>query len=116
MEYYIDCVDGIAFMSLTANYEILISGSLLNAMYWNMPSNHILNAHDYNLIIIGKDLQQNNTNIQDCELKVDVVSNNSICVRLYEKDHLHDEENETVGFKITQGELFKIAKKYLQKN
>jgi len=115
MNKYIICNDGIAFMSLRKNKEILISGSLTNASFWSLPPSIILDIEEYDLIPNDKDLEDNEiTNYKIfCELKVYIVSNNSICLTLYKKDTDNDREDVTIGFKITEEELLKIAKIYL---
>jgi hypothetical protein len=115
MNNYIICNDGIAFMSLCKNKEILISGSLTNASFWSLPPSIILDIREYDLIPNDKDLEDNKiTNYKIlCELKVDIVLNNSICLRLYKKDIDNDCEDDTIGFKITEKELLKIAKIYI---
>jgi hypothetical protein len=115
MNRYIICNDGIAFMSLCKNKEILISGSLTNASFWSLPPSIILDIREYDLIPNDKDLEDNEiTNYKIlCELKVYIVSNNSICLTLYKKDTDNDCEDDTIGFKITEKELLKIAKIYL---
>jgi hypothetical protein len=115
MNRYIICNDGIAFMSLCKNKEILISGSLTNTSFWSLPPSIILDIREYDLIPNDKDLEDNEiTNYKIlCELKVYIVSNNSICLTLYKKDTDNDCEDDTIGFKITEKELLKIAKIYL---
>ena len=115
MNRYIICNDGIAFMSLCKNKEILISGSLTNASFLSLPPFIILDIREYDLIPNDKDLEDNKiTNYKIlCELKVYIVSNNSICLTLYKKDTDNDCEDDTIGFKITEKELLKIAKIYI---
>ena len=62
-----------------------------------------------------QDCKNNNINnyMTECELKVDIISTNSICLRLYKKDIDNDCEDDTIGFKITEKELLKIAKIYI---
>lgn len=102
-------------MSLCQNKEILISGSLTNASFWNLPPSIVLDIREYDLIVNNKDLEDSKIMDykHDCELKVDIVSNNSISVRLYKKDINNDCEDDTIGFTITEKELLKIAKKHL---
>ena len=115
MDNYIICIDGIAFMSLCKNKEILISESLTRSSYWNLPSSIILNIGEYAIIPNNKNLKDKDiiNYIHDCELKVDIISDNSICLRLYKKDIKHECEDDIIGFKITQKKLLRIAKKYL---
>ena len=115
MDKYIICNDGIGFMSLCKNKEILISGSLTSASFWNLPSSIILDIREYDLIPNDKDLKDNDITYykHDCELKVDIVSGNSICLRLYKKN-TNDSEDEIIGFKIMEKELLKIAKIHLK--
>ncbi len=115
MDRYIICNDGIAFMSLCKNKDILIAGSLTSASYWKMPSSVVLDIREYNLIPNEKDLEDNGITyyMHDCELKVDIVSNNSICLRLYKKDVENGCEDDIIGFKIKEKILLKIAQTYL---
>lgn len=112
MSRYIIFNDGIVFMSLYQNKEILISGSLTNASFWNLPPSIVLDIREYDLIVNNKDLED--SKIMDykhyCKLKVDIVSNNSIFLRLYKKDINNDCEDDIIGFTITEKELLKIAK------
>ena len=61
--------------------------------------------------------KNNKTNILTCELKVDIISTNSICLRLYKKDFENGDDNSDegtyIGFCIKQKELLKIAKIHL---
>ena len=115
MNRYIICNDGIAFMSLCQNKEILISGSLTNVSFWSLPPSIVLDIREYDLIPNNKDLEDSKIMYykHDCELKVDIVSKNSICLRLYKIDIDNDCEDDTIGFTITEKELLKIAKIYL---
>jgi hypothetical protein len=46
----------------------------------------------------------------ECELKVDIISSNSIYLRLYKKDFEDEgDEGTTIGFSINTKELLKIA-------
>jgi hypothetical protein len=47
--------------------------------------------------------------ILECELKVDIISSNSIYLRLYKKDFEYEDEGTTIGFSINTKELLKIA-------
>ena len=115
MNDYIICNDGIAFISLCEGGTISIVGSLTNVSYWSLPPSIVLDIREYDLIPNDKDLEDNGITYykHDCELKVDIVSNNSICLRLYKKDTDNDCEDDIIGFKITEKELLKIAKIYL---
>ena len=60
--------------------------------------------------------KNNKTNILTCELKVDIISTNSICLRLYKKDFENGDDGDEgiyIGFCIKQKELLKIAKIHL---
>ena len=115
MNRNIICNDGIAFMSLCQNKEILISGSLTNASFNSLLPSIVLDIREYDLIPNNKDLE--NSKIMyykhDCELKVDIVSKNTICLRLYKIDIDNYSEDDTIGFTITEKELLKIAKIYV---
>ena len=115
----INCEHGIAYISLgTDNLKILVCGSLVNASYWILPPFIVLDIREYDLIPDDKDLKNNNINnyITECELKVDIISTNSICLRLYKKDFENGDECDEgayIGFCIKQKELLKIAKIHL---
>ena len=116
----INCEHGIAYISLgTDNLQILVCGSLVNASYWILPPFIVLDIREYDLIPNDKDLKNNNINnyITECELKVDIISTNSICLRLYKKDFENgDDEGDEgiyIGFCIKQKELLKIAQIHL---
>ena len=115
MDRYIICNEGIGFMSLCKNKEILIVGSLTDASFWNLPSSIILDLREYDLIPNDEDLEDCDITYHkhNCELKVDIVSDNSICLRLYKKDTYNDSEDYTIGFKIKVKELLRIAKIHL---
>ena len=108
MDNKINCEHGVAYMSLSSNHQnILICGSLVNTSYWTLPSSILLDIKEYNLIPNEKDLKDN-----DCELKVDIISTNSICLRLYKKDY-DDDEGNYIEFCISTRELFKISQIFL---
>jgi len=110
----INCEHGMAYMSLCPKKQILVCGSLVNTSYWTLPPHFILNIADIDIIVNTKDCED--MNIIDyktaCELKVDIISTNSICLRLYKKEVDRD-ETIVIGFCITSSELLKIAQKYL---
>jgi hypothetical protein len=65
--------------------------------------------------------KNNNINnyMTECELKVDIISTNSICLRLYKKDFENGDEGDeetSIGFCIKQKELLKIAQIHLYNN
>ena len=116
----INCEHGIAYISLCLdNLKILVCASLVNASYWILPPFIVLDIREYDLIPDDKDLKNNNINnyITECELKVDIISTNSICLRLYKKDFENgDDEGDEgiyIGFCIKQKELLKIAQIHL---
>jgi len=112
----ISCDEGIAFMSLCENNsKILIAGSLTNSSFWELPPSFVVDITKYRLDPNNEDLHNNSIEDykRDCELKVDIISNNSICLRLYKKDDRNGAEDDIIGFHIDEDELLKIAKKYL---
>ena len=116
----INCEHGIAYISLgTDNLQILVCGSLVNTSYWILPPFIVLDIREYDLIPNDKDLKNNDITYykHDCELKVDIISKNSICLRLYKKDFENgDDEGDEgiyIGFCIKQKELLKIAQIHL---
>ena len=115
MDDKINCEHGVAYMSLSSNHQnILVCGSLVKASYWTLPSSILLDIKEYNLIPNEKDLKDNDITYykHDCELKVDIISTNSICLRLYKKDY-DDDEGNYIGFCISTRELFKISQIFL---
>ena len=115
----INCEHSIAYISLSSdNLQILVCGSLVNASYWILPPFIVLDIREYDLIPNDKDLKNNDITYykHDCELKVDIISTNSICLRLYKKDFENDDDGDEgtyIGFCIKQKELLKIAKIHL---
>jgi len=109
MEHEIICEDGICFMSLFQPLllnKIMICGSIANAVYWEMPPiNVVLDIEEYGDYIFLLD----NISIEECVIKVDVISYNSICLRVFEKNS-RCAEDYFIRFKITQGNLLKIAR------
>jgi hypothetical protein len=108
----INCKDGIAHISLCRNNtDILVCGSLVNASYWTLPSFKILTMGEFKIQPNNEDCKDNNiiNYMLECELKVDIISSNSIYLRLYKKDFEDDDEGTTIGFSINTEELLKIA-------
>lgn len=95
----------------------MICGSLQNTLYWTLPSKNITldyNKYKNDIIVNTSDCEYYNiddiTNM--CELKVDIISENSVCLRLYKKNKDED-ECDTIGFSITTKKFLEIAKFYL---
>jgi hypothetical protein len=115
MEHEIICEEGICFVALCPPFslnQIMICGSLMNAIYFEMPSTSIiLDIEKYcdDIILL------NNITIEECKMKVDIISSNSVCLRLYEINSRASEDY-VVGFKIRQDNLFKIVKYCLELN
>jgi len=115
----INCEHGIAYISLSSdNLQILVCGSLVNASYWTLPPFKILTIGEFTIKPNKQDCKNNNINnyITECELKVDIISTNSICLRLYKKDFENGDDGDEgtyIGFCIKQKELLKIAKIHL---
>ena len=113
----INCEHGIAYISLdTDNLKILVCGSLVNTSYWILPPFMTLIIGEFTIKPNKQDCKNNNINnyMTECELKVDIISTNSICLRLYKKDFEGD-EGTYIGFCIKQKELLKIAQIHLSK-
>jgi len=91
--------------------DILVCGSLVNASYWKLPSFKILTIDEFTIQPNKADLKDNNiiNYMLECELKVDIISSNSIYLRLYKKDFEDEDEGTTIGFSINTKELLKIA-------
>lgn len=110
MDLEIICNEGICYMALcNSNNSIMISGSINNSLYTNIPKNSILlDKYKYKNIITLMD----NTLLDDCNFMIEVISNNSICLRGFIiKDPF---EYNFVKFKINQGNMFNICKDYLK--
>jgi len=107
MDLEIICNDGICFMALcNNNNNIMLCCSIVNSLYTEMPNNYILldkNNYNNNIIILD------NVLFEQCEFIIDIVSNNSICLRAF----IINNQYNTVKFKINQGGMFKISKKFL---
>jgi hypothetical protein len=90
--------------------DILVCGSLVNASYWTLPSFKILTMCEFTIQPNKEDCKDNNiiNYMLECELKVDIISSNSIYLRLYKKD-FEEDEGTTIGFSINTKELLKIA-------
>ena len=113
----INCEHGIAYISLdTDNLKILVCGSLVNTSYWILPPFMTLIIGEFTIKPNKQDCKNNNINnyVTECELKVDIISTNSICLRLYKKDDDGD-ESAYIGFCIKQKELLKIAQIHLSR-
>ena len=115
MEYELICTEGIAYIALCyplSLNKIMFSGSIIDAMYFELPSNNIvLDVNKYSQYILPLEEP-----IQNHRIKVDIISHNSVCLRVYKIDkHLETEEN-VIGFKIKQGDLLKIARECLELN
>ena len=89
-------------MCLFQNLEkIMIVGSLVNESYWPSPIKYvILNISDYSNITYNTTLYKN------IELKVEIVSDNSICLRM----NVRNSTNEYVEFSVSVQTLFDIAR------
>ena len=115
----INCEHGIAYIGLgTDNLKIPVCGSLVNASYWILPPFKILIIGEFTIKPNKQDCKNNNINnyITECELKVDIISTNSICLRLYKKDFENGDDGDEgtyIGFCIKQTELLKIAQIHL---
>ena len=117
----INCKDGIAHISLCRNnMDILVCGSLVNASYWTLPSFKILTMGEFTIQPNKEDCKDNNiiNYMLECELKVDIISSNSIYLRLYKKDFENGDDGDegtSIGFSIETKELLKIAQYVLYK-
>lgn len=122
MERLLECKQGIAFISMystTMSNESYIMGSLTNAVYDYLPPSIILNKAECKIIpnedsLLEYDIIDSDSYEWECELKLDIMSKNSICLRLYVICSC-GHEGDTIGFKIEQDELIRLAKKYLVK-
>lgn len=106
MDNFIQCQEGIAYICLyPGNFKPMIMGSLVNSNYWELPTRYqLLKIEDYRETI--KPIQDEEFNPDWCQLKVDILSENSICLRLFEVDS----EESPVPFTIQSRQLFEIAK------
>ena len=103
------CEEGVAYVALY-NGQIIIAGSLTTAHYWDCNS-----TFSYKI-----DMQQYEKGIEileevnpaDLVLKADLISNNSICLRLFKRD---DEEENGIRYKIKENCLRDIAKSVIDK-
>jgi hypothetical protein len=109
MDHEIICEEGICFIALFQPLllnKIMMCGSIMNAVYLEMPPiNVVLDTKDYSDDIVLLE----NISLEECKIKVDVVSYNSICLRVFEKNS-RGSEDYIVGFKIRQDNLLKIAR------
>ena len=117
----INCKDGIAHISLCRNnMDILVCGSLVNVSYWELPPFKTLTMGEYIIKPNKEDCKDNNiiNYMLECELKVDIISSNSIYLRLYKKDFENGDDGDegtSIGFSIETKELLKIAQYVLYK-
>ena len=102
MDSVLICDEGCAYMCLFSNSgNIMIVGSLVNGSYLSSPiKNVILNISDYDNITYDTKAYNN------IELKVEIVSDNSICLRM----NVKNSANEYVEFSVSVQTLFDIAR------
>lgn len=116
---YINCSEGIAYIALTNDLsQILITASLNQSVYHSMTCKYkIINITKYSSI--KPDIRAlhyyNITNFnQQIELKADIISHNSISLRLYKKNNDEiDCEDNIIPFVISVKQLKEIAYKTL---
>jgi len=117
MELNIEVTNGCAIMILTNNLtDIMISGSIVNEIYDIVLSKYkIINMNKHIIHPDEDDLQMHDINDykEECELKADIISNNTIIVRLYKKDLEYETEDNNIGFIIQIKVLFNIAREVL---
>ena len=115
MEHEIICEEGICFATISPPFslnKIMICGSLINALYYEMPPiSIVLDNEKYADDIILLD----NIFLEECQIKLDIISHNSFCLRVYEKNS-RGSEDYFIKFKIKQNSLFKIVNHFLEIN
>ena len=97
--------------------SVLVSGSLQDSNYTTMP---FYVDVDFDLLSFEPDVSDLKEHkitdyIEECVLRADIISNNSIILRLFCKNEL-DTQDDFIGFSIEESELFKISKDILKKH
>lgn len=106
MDNCIICKQGICFIKFSSPNKIMICGSLMNAIYFEMPPKRItLDIQKYKDNIILLD----NIFLEECEMTLDILSRNSCCLRIYEKN-IRGTQDYFVGFKINESTLLEMFK------
>lgn len=110
MDLEIICDEGICYMALcNSNNSIMMSGSINNSLYNNIPKNSILlDKYKYKNVIT----LMNNTLLDDANFIIEIISNNSICLRGF--TITATSEYNFVKFKINQDNMFNICQEYLK--
>lgn len=104
-----NCEEGCAYISLQDNYKTGIIGSLVDVYYSEIPLKSVqINNPKYKSYIITKG------NLNTCIIKADIISSNSLILRLYEYQE-DDDETDYVPFIIGQSHLEEIARDLLTK-
>lgn len=106
------CEEGIAYIALY-NGQIIISGSLTSANYWecNLTFSSKIDITQYT-----KDIEiLEEVDPADLVLKADLISNNSICLRLFKRDDVCGTEENAIRYKIKERCLQNIAKSVIDK-
>ena len=109
----IACEEGVAYIALSkpvSNGVILISGSLTTAHYWECNTTF---SSKIDITQYAKDIEiLEEVDPTDIVLKADLISDNSICLRLFKRD---DEEEQPIRYKIRERCLRDIAKSVIDK-
>ena len=113
MDHIIYCKEGIAYVVFQpGTMRPMICGSLVNANFWELPTNTIeLDIDLYSNVI---ELEYKSQLYLNKQLQLDIISPYSLLLRLDERD-FETNTLSPVGFKITQQDLFAIGDKYLRK-
>lgn len=97
MTHYVKCEEGIFYIVLRSVHEYMFCGSITDSWYQEMPPTWIeLDKETLRKTIVPlKDHP-----IEDCEAKIEMISDNSFCLRVYKFNCDLGCEDDIIPFKI----------------
>lgn len=105
MAYMVNCEDGICYIAICSLDKFMFCGSITDSWYQEMPPVWIgLNKKqlDKNIILLG--------DTKEYEAKLEMISENSFCLRVYKFDSDLGCEDSVVPFKINPDDLMGIIR------
>lgn len=105
--YRVKCEEGICYIALSSLSKFMFCGSITECWYQEMPHTWIeLDKETLRKNIVP--LQENT--MEECEAKLEMISENSFCLRIYKFNYDLGCEDDAVPYKIDPEDLLGIIR------